>query len=66
MLFVLTVTFSLISASLMATLFAMPAMQVSFAVKKSGTVKDGSGDSGLGSSGGSKGGGDVISPIAFS
>jgi len=37
----------------MATLFSMPTVQMSFA-KKSGTVKDGSGDSGLG---GDKGGG---------
>jgi uncharacterized membrane protein YgcG len=53
-LFVLTVTFSLISASIMATLFLMPMMQMSFA-KKSGTAKD-SGDS-KGSSGDSGGSG---------
>jgi hypothetical protein len=52
-LFVLVITFSLISASVAVTPFLMPTMQMSFA-KKSGTVKDGSGgDSGLGS--GSKG-----------
>ena len=52
-LFVLTINFSLTSASVAVTLFLMPAMQMSFA-KKSGTVKDGSGgDSGIGS--GSKG-----------